>query len=147
MLRSRRKSGAFAVLLVALFALWWGVALISSRGGSISTTALPGPAVDSYVGGPIAVEHSVLDGMDVYHGSVALPSACDTLGTGLATRSGTPPHLTITLTINKTPGCGAAQGSDAEPFAVSVSRQKTPPVLDGVTVNGVIVSNTLAEGS
>lgn len=95
---------------------------------------------------PIEITHSLSGGADTWSGAVTLPSACDSLGTGIAANGGSPAHVTLLLTVSRLPTCAAAQGkTNAEPFTVSLSRESSAPVFDGTTINGVIVPFALKE--
>ncbi|MDE1925146.1 MAG: hypothetical protein KGH79_03125 [Patescibacteria group bacterium] len=141
MSKMRRSRSALVLLFVGIFALWWGIAVINQSGTSTASGSTGAPApYDAYTGGPIIVKSSANNGVVSYSGVLALPSPCDMLGSGIAEHGVNPAHVTVALSIIASNGCTAAGAPAEAPFEVSISSgpRTQKPVLDGVTVNGVI---------
>jgi hypothetical protein len=142
---SRRSRSALMFLLIGVFAAWWGVSVFAQMSGS-AFSSVPLNSTLSYMGGPIVVHTTVTPTEALYTGEISIPSACDTLGTGIAAKGQDPAHVTLLFTLSAPQtGCAAAQSLVTAPFAVSVTIMPgtKKPVFDGVTVNGVIMPITL----
>lgn len=153
MRRSKSHQGKFSLVLlfVAIFAFWWGIAVLSQNGKgtyaqpqSVSASATnAGTYAPQNIAGPVDVTLEVKGStLYTYSGSLMLTSACDTLSTGIAVNGTNPERVTILLNLAKPlDTCTEATGDTLEqPFAVSLAvASGTKAVLDGLTVNGVIV--------
>ena len=146
-MQSRAHSGTWSLVLlfVCIFAFWWGIAVLAQNNNVASV-----PYAPEGVSGPVAVRITSANNTYTYSGSVPLASPCDELGEGIAVNGQHPPHITVLLTLMK-PSVACAQASDgssSEPFSVSVSvASGTKAVLDGLTVNGIIMPTTIQSAS
>ncbi len=155
-MRSKGRQSKFSLVLlfVGIFAFWWGIAVLTQNNKSTSTasyvaSASPVSTADTYVPqtvtGPITIHANVKQGTYTYSGSVPLSSTCDELATGVSVTGTNPEHVTIILTLKRPSECTDTSAAPAQPFAVSLSvPANTKAVLDGLTVNGVIVTTHLA---
>jgi hypothetical protein len=147
---SRNRPGKLSLLLlfVCIFAFWWGIAVLTQNSAAPGTEQAPVGSTNTIpqgVSGPIGVDISISNNRYTYSGSVPLVSSCDELGEGIAVHGEDPAHVTILLTLVRQSACAeAAGGGTEEPFSVSVSASAGAKVmLDGLTVNGVIVPTTV----
>lgn len=153
-MRSRSHQGKYSLILlfVGIFAFWWGIAVLSQTDKSAypASQASASPvSTSSYVpqavAGTVAVQTSFASGTYTYSGSVPLALSCDELGTGISVTGTNPEHVTIILTIQRPVGCKDRDTAVSQPFAASLSvPPNTKAVLDGLTVNGVIVQTSLS---
>ena len=151
-MRSKGRRGKLSLILlfVGIFAFWWGIAVLTQNGKvlpSLSSASAPSSvayAIQNF-SGPLTVDTSVSNNnVYTYSGSLPLVSSCDQLGTGLAVSGTNPAHVTVLLTLMKpVVDCAeAADGpDDVQPFSVSIAvKPGAKAVLDGVTVNGIIIA-------
>jgi len=154
-MRSKGYQGKYSLILlfVGIFAFWWGIAVLaqSNKTSTSSTQSAASSAALMYTpqtpSGPVELQTIKTPTSYTYSGLLALSTPCDQLGTGLATSGSGTVHVTVALTYMKqVSACKEAfDGSDELPFSASLS---VPPgtkvVLDGLTINGVIVQTTSA---
>ena len=152
--KGHQSKYSLLVLFVAIFAFWWGIAVLTQNTkpnytAPQSVSAVPSSAIPQDISGPVPVQESVSSaGVYSYTGSVPLPDSCDDLGTGISVSGQNPEHVTIILTLTKPlTSCVEAAGTGVQqPFGVSVAAPSgAKAVLDGLTVNGVIVPTTLTK--
>ena len=157
-MRSKGRQGTYSLLLlfVGIFAFWWGIAVLAENdkgtyGAPSTAQASPsnaGTYIAEAVQGPIAVQTMHKGAVYTFSGSVPLASVCDELGTGISVSKSNPPHVTVILTLQKPTNLCAEGATTTQPFAVSLTvASGTQALLDGVTVNGVIVATRLVDAS
>jgi len=140
-MKARRVKWALWVLFVALFAFWWGVAVLASQESTALATATPADATAvADTSGPLRIFHTAVGSQHIYQGIIKLPEACDSVATAVNSLTGTPNHITIALTITRPTDCATAAGDGTPPFRVGYAGSYAqPPVIDGVVINNVIV--------
>lgn len=143
-MKRRRAQWSLMVLLVGIFALWWGVSVLSGQNYTFKNSSAA--KLVSYTSNtPIIVYGSMLGNTHTFEGSVPLANSCEVLGSGIAVQGSNPAHVTVVLSLMESPGlCAQAAGNSEEMFNVSLSLPtNTQVVFDGTTMNGVIVPSML----
>ena|SRR5579859_3766608 len=147
MSKARRGVAAFTILLVAIFAFWWGISVLDYQSaGATSESASPAAASKevSYMGDmPILVVDTQDKSTHSYHGALAVPS-CEQLGSGVSTVGSKPVHVTLRLTLTASGDCSSSP-MESQAFAVSVSEGSAAVVFDGVVINDQIVPSQVSE--
>lgn len=142
-------STSLILLLVCIFAFWWGISIFSSYSVSTksATAAAPGPAASiAPRAEPIVVYETNNAGVYTFSGSYTLPSSCDSLGSGIRYDSG---GVSVLLSMEPPATvCTAAAGALAEPFSVSIKLPKgAPPVFAGVFLNGSAIPASVSQSN
>jgi hypothetical protein len=150
----RKSTFPLVLLFVGIFAFWWGISVLAQN-----DTAAPAPSIalpasastadaSQNISGPVALNITQKGTVYTYSGSLPVSSSCDDLGTGIAVGGDNSAHVTVLLTVTRPliPCAETAGDASNEPFSASLSvASGTKPVLDGLTVNGVIVATNIQE--
>jgi hypothetical protein len=128
-----RSSLTIITLLFILLVAWWF--LSTHHFDEAISSAAPSMQNDISSSHPLIVEHSSMNNVDTYSGSLSV-SQCDTLQTGISASGNMPPHLQVILNVLQSDQPCKAEHMTAEPFSVSVhAPSSTNPVLDSVLIN------------
>ena len=158
-MRYKGRQGKFSLLLlfVGIFAFWWGIAVLAQNDSPASAQINPSVAASDSaaylpqnISGKVALQVAHTGDVYTYSGALPTPSACDSLGSGIAVQGSDPVHVTVVLTLMKpvVTCSGASSAGEMQPFSVSLSvKPGAKALLDGVTVNGIIMGTTLEEVS
>lgn len=153
-LRNMSNKWVIAVfILVVIAAAWWGLVSYSPPASpQAAQQELRIPPADTHYAPPatLAVNHSVVNGANVYSGTLPIRS-CNTFSGGLSASGGDPVHVQLNFKIFD--GDGTCLGSSAaedtpQPFSMSFSSKASTatPIVDSVSINDAAVPFKLVEG-
>lgn len=148
-MRRKPHSTSLVLLLVCIFAFWWGISVwVGHTTVSTTTTAsAPATASDASVQDSDALKVTEAKSGDTYtfNGSLPTLTECDGLGSGIS-YEGSTNKVTILLTTSKpVTACAQAASADAPAFSVSIKHPGAAPLFGGVRLNGTLVPAQLVQ--
>jgi hypothetical protein len=141
-MRRKPHSTSLVLLLVCIFAFWWGVSVLaqnSSFGGT--QTAATGQSN----AGPLAITESRSGDTYTYSGNFVPGSACEQIGSGISYSGTAQNQVTILLnTTSASTDCAQAAGTASIPFSASIKLAGGEPSFAGVLLNNQPIAAQLA---
>jgi hypothetical protein len=143
-----KEVGAFSLIifLFVILASWWAISAFRPPQGG-QRLAYSDMNVQYVQTEPVTIYHTTSRNMQVYKGSVAVPS-CSQFRTGISAVGSAPAHLRLTFTVAKGGyNCTNPNSVTSVPFSVSYSAGIADPlpVLDSVQINNTAATFSVIE--
>lgn len=149
-MRRKPHSTSLVLLLVCIFAFWWGISVWIGHTTTFNTaTTATTPSIASDAPAQTADTLKVIESKNgstyTFNGSLPSLTDCDGLGSGIS-YDGATDKVTILLTTSKpATACAEAAGTDAPSFSVSIKHAGAAPQFGGVRLNGTLAPAQLVQ--
>jgi len=148
-MRKKPHSTALVLLMVCIFAFWWGISILAEHTFSSSVSASASTAAPTENTEPLTVYESSSGQIYTYHGTYAAGD-CDSLGSGARYEGGKNGQVIILLTTISSPtncaDASKAAGNETQDFSVSVSVQPGYSIaFQGLMLNGTLMPTQLVK--
>jgi hypothetical protein len=143
-------SASLVLLLICIFAFWWGISLLSQSSIPVSNTVQTTFSGSNGSATPLVVHESVAGSAYTYSGTYMPRSVCDSFGSGIRYNSEDGGHVSILLIAKpSTIDCAQAEDTAAgEPFTVAIKLAVgSNPQFDGVFLNGTKLPSQLIKSN